>query len=275
MDIMSIIGLVAAVVLMIFGMAGDVEFFQGDFRKLMNFVDIPSVAITIGGTFAALMLMFPVKVFASLPKLLLKVFLPQKFNPQTYILEIVDIAQDVRKNGLLYIDDKISTYKDEFMRKGLQLAVDSTDPEMLRDIMETELGFMMDRHKLGTLFFEKGAGLAPGFGMIGTLVGLINMLKNMDPTNLMNDMGVALITTFYGSLLANVVFLPMGNKLQKRSDEEILCKQIIIEGVIAIVNGESPPQIREKLVSYIPPAMRNLDRVKRDAASSSNAGGGN
>jgi chemotaxis protein MotA len=272
MDILSIVGLIAALFLMFFGMSGD-GFYIGDFATVRNFWDVPSIAITVGGTFAALMLMFPLKVFASLPKLLAKVFMPQKFNPQKYIVEIYEIAQDVRKNGLLSLDEKLGNYKDEFLRKGLQLAVDNSDQDIIRDIMETELGFMMDRHKLGTSFFEKGAGLAPGFGMIGTLVGLINMLKNMDPDTLMNDMGIALITTFYGSILANIVFLPIGNKLQKRSDEEILCKQIVIEGVISIITGEAPNTIREKLVSYIPPAMRNLDKISSSRGGTPPGGG--
>lgn len=270
MDILSIAGLIVGFGLMVFGIVFDMDSLTVNMGAMRNFFDVSSIIIVVGGTFAALMLTFPLKVYASLPKLLLKVFVPQKFNPQNYILEITQIAQDVRKNGLLHIDEKISEYKDEFMRKGLQLAVDSTDPEMIRDIMETEVNFMIERHKAGTQFFEKGGALAPGFGMIGTLIGLINMLAAMDggeAGDLMGNMAVALITTFYGSLLANLFFLPMGNKLQKRSDEEVLCKQIIIEGIISIVNGESPNTIREKLVSYIPPSMRNLEGKNTTAKS--------
>ena len=259
MDLFSIIGLLGAVAFLVFGITFVESTMDINFELIWSFLSPTSALLVIGPTIMCLMLMFPGKVFASLPKMIGKVFMPQKFNPQSYIGQIVDIAQEVRKQGLLSIDEKIATYKDEFMRKGLQLAVDSIDPEQIRDIMETELGFMIDRHKLGVQFNEKGAALAPAFGMVGTLVGLINMLGEMeDPTALMANMGVAMITTVYGCLLCNVVFLPFGNKLQKRSDEEILCKQIVIEGVIAIVNGDNPKAIQEKLVGYIPPAMRNI-----------------
>lgn len=266
MDILSIIGLLGAVAFIVFGISFDSVDFSVDFGLVMNFLDIPSALLVIGPTLMSLMLMFPSKVFAGLPKVFKKVFMPQKFNPQNYITQIVEIATDVRRNGLLSMDEKMEAFEDEFMRKGIQLAVDSTDPEMIREIMETELGFMVDRHKLGTQWFEKGAALAPAFGMVATLVGLINMLGDMDnPESLVANMGMAMITTVYGCLLANVFFLPMGNKLQKRSDEEVLCKQIVIEGVISIVNGENPNTIREKLVSYIPPSMRTLSSSARDA----------
>lgn len=249
MDIMSIIGMIAAWGLVVYGILGS--------GKMEYFIDYPSVAITIGGTFAALMITFPLKTFASLPKAFARVFVPQKFNPRTYIDDVVQIATDVRKNGILSMEDKIVEFKDDFLKKGMQLAVDAAEQDVMRDVMETELMFMMDRHKDVVAFFEKGAGLAPGFGMIGTLIGLINMLADMsDVESLVSNMAVALITTFYGSMLANIIFLPMANKLQKRSDEEVLCKQIIIEGIIAIVNGDAPRRIEEKLLSYIPPAMR-------------------
>jgi len=252
MDIMSIIGLIGCVGFIFYGIM--------DSGVINNFFDLPSIVIVVGGTFTALMITFPLKVFAGLPKQLLKIFVPQKFYPLSYISDIVTIATDVRKSGILSQEDKISDYKDEFLRKGLQLAVDSTETDLLRDIMETELMFMIDRHKLGISFFEKGAALAPGFGMIGTLIGLINMLAGMgdggDINALVANMGVALVTTFYGSMLANVLFLPIANKLMQRSDDEVLCKQIVIEGLISIKNGESPKPIEEKLLSYIPPAMR-------------------
>lgn len=256
MDVLSVIGLIGAAGLLVFGMSSGSNMVQ-----LRNFWDAASIAITVGGTFASLMIMFPLKVFANLPKMLLKIFGPQEYNPQDYIADVVEIAYDARRNGVLFLEEKIPQYRDEFMRKGVQLIVDSAEPEDLRDIMETELGFMIERHKTGVLFFEKGAILAPGFGLLGTLAGLINMLASMEnPAAITSCMAVALITTFYGTILANVVFLPMGNKLKKRSDEEVLCKQIIIEGMILIENGENPKQIQEKLLSYIPPSMRKLNK---------------
>ena len=259
MDLFSIIGLLGAVAFVVFGITFVSELMSFDFSLIWAFLSPTSALLVIGPTIMCLMLMFPGKVFRDLPKMIGKIFKPQKFNPQTYISEIVEIAMEVRKQGLLSIDEKIPEYKDEFMRKGLQLAVDSIDPETIREIMESELSFMIDRHKMGVSFNERGAALAPAFGMVGTLVGLVNMLGEMeDPGKLVANMGVAMITTVYGCLLSNIVFLPFGNKLQKRSDEEVLCKQIVIEGVISIVNGDNPNAIREKLVSYIPPSMRNI-----------------
>jgi len=251
MDFMSIIGLLSGV-----GFLGAAIIMSG---AIENFFDLMSVFIVFGGTFAALMITFPAKVFAALPKTFSKVFLPQKFNPLTYIDDIIQIATIVRKSGLLSLEDRIRDYKDDFLRKGIQLAVDSTEADDLRDIMESELAFMIERHKQGTLFFEKGASYAPAFGMMGTLIALINMLKTIsgdDITSLVVNMGMALITTFYGSILANLIFIPSANKLAQRSEEEILCKQITIEGLISIINGTNPRNIEEKLLSYIPPAMR-------------------
>ena len=249
MDIMSIIGLLAALFFMVFAILVDGE--------LISFWNDVGAAIVIGGTFSALMITFPLKTFITLPKLIAKVFKPQKFVPTDYIDQIVEVASEVRKSGLLALEDKLAEYKDEFFRKGIQLAVDSVEGEEIRDIMESELGFMMARHKAGINLLEKGSAYAPGFGMLGTVIGLINMLVDLsDMDSLTSNMGVCLITTFYGSILSNIVFLPMANKLKARSSEEVLCKQIVIEGVLAIAEGKNPKGIQEKLLSFIPPAMR-------------------
>lgn len=262
MDIMSIIGLLGCIGFIGFGILNSGE--------LINFYNATSIYIVVGGTFTALMITFPLKVFREIPKQILKLFSPQEFNPLKYVKNIVQIADDIRKSGFLSQEDKIAEYKDDFLRKGIQLTVDSTDSEMFRDIMETELIFMMERHKLSISFFEKGAALASGFGMIGTLVILVNMLAGMvdgDSSFLISNMGIALITTFYGAMMANVLFIPAANKLAQRSDDEVLCKQIAIEGLILIINRENPRQIEEKLLSYIPPAMRIEKNSRRGSTS--------
>ena len=258
MDIMSLIGLIASVLLICYGMA--------DGGNILNFIASGAVAVTVGGAFAALMLTFPLKVFASLPKMLSKIFFSGKYNldPQHYAMVMTEVATEAKKNGVLSLDKKLPGFKNEFLRKSLQLAVDSEDPEDIREIMETELGYMIERHKDGVRFFEKGATYAPGFGMIGTLSGLINMFAQTEnPVGFNSVMAAALITAFYGLVLANVIFLPMGNKLRKMSGDEVLCRQLIIEGTVAIANGEPPKQINEKLMSYIPPEMRTPDKIKR------------
>jgi len=251
MNIMSLIGLIAAALLMIYGIS--------DGGDINNFISPGAAAVTLGGTFAALMLTFPLRTFASMPKLLLRVFFPRTFNfdPRRYITDIEEITVSAKKYGMLYFEEKIPEYKDKFLQKAIQLAVDSEDAETIREVMETELGCMVERHKTGIQFFEKGAVYAPGFGMLGTLSGLVNMLAQAeDPAGITKSMAAALIATFYGLIIANVIFLPLSVRLQKRSDEEALCKQLVIEGIAAVVNGEGPKQIQERLISYVPPAMR-------------------
>ena len=258
MDIMALIGLLGA--------AGLVAYGVWDGGTADNFISSSAVAITIGGTLAALMITFPMKVFVSIPKLLFKVFFSRPHNPQKYVVELMALSIDIKRNGMLNVERKIMTYKDAFMRKGVQLAADGANPKEVRHIMETELDYMVERHKSGVRFFEKGAVYAPGFGMLGTLTGLINMLMQADdPGGITNGMAAALVTAFYGLIMANIIFLPMGNKLRRKSDEEVLCKQIIIEGVISIMNEENPLQIQEKLISFIPPSMRSADKIKRKA----------
>ena len=249
MDIMSVIGVIGAAALLIYAMISGGE--------LSHFFNLNSIALTVGGTFAALMVTFPLKVFAALPKLMVKIFAPHEFNPQNNIADIVEAAYIVRKGGISALEDMIPAYKDDLMRKGFALAAESADPETIRGILENEIGAMKERHKTGAQFFEKGAVLASGFGMLGTIVGLISVLSHANnPGNITSEMAAALTAAFYGLILANVIFLPMGNKLRKRSDEEVLCKQIISDGIVAIAAGENPKQIHEKLMAYIPLSMR-------------------
>lgn len=256
MDIMSLTGIIASVLLICYGMY--------DGGNILNFLSSGAAAVTVGGTFAALMLAFPLKVFASLPKMLAKIFMPGKYNikPEKYVEIMAELAGDAKKHGVLYLENKLHEYNDGFLEKSVRLAVDDEAPETIREIMETELGYMIERHKSGVRFFEKGAVYAPGFGMLGTISGIINMLAaSENPIKFNNVMAAALVAVFYGLILANAVFLPMGNKLRKMSDDEVLCRQLIIEGAVAIANGDPPKQIRGKLTSYIPPEMRNQNGI--------------
>lgn len=161
--------------------------------------------------------------------------------------------------GLLSLEDKLNDIQDPFLHNSLLLVVDSVDLEKVKNLMETELTQLDERHALDREFYERGASAAPAFGMIGTLIGLILMLGNMsDVDKLAQGMAVALITTLYGSLLANVIFTPMANKLKARHDEEFLCKTLIMEGVIAIQEGENPKFIEEKLYKLLPATQMKL-----------------
>jgi chemotaxis protein MotA len=155
------------------------------------------------------------------------------------------------------LEDAAYQVEDDFLKKGILLIVDGTDPELVRNILETELAFLEDRHKTGQSIFETMGALAPAFGMIGTLIGLIRMLRNLNnPEAIGPGMAVALLTTFYGALLANLVFIPVAGKLKIRSNEEILNKEVMIEGMLSIQAGENPRIIEEKLKAFLAPKIR-------------------
>ncbi|MEF9983552.1 MAG: motility protein A [Oscillospiraceae bacterium] len=256
MDISNIIGYVMGFGLIAFGIMQGGEF--------GNFVDPASVAITIGGTFSALFISFPLNTFLRIPKHLKIVMFPPKNDPYAYISRITDLAQEARKKGLLALEEKASESGDPFLENSVMLIVDGMEPSKVKQIMESELENLSDRHSVDRSFYEKGAALGPAFGMIGTLIGLINMLYTMDenPDKLALGMAVALITTFYGSVLANMIFQPIANKLQIRHDDEMLCKMIVCEGIISIQAGENPRHIEDKLLNFLPQKKRKVHKDK-------------
>ena len=259
MDIMSLLGMIAAVGFILFGMVFDTETMSVMFSNLRAFFDPASIAITVGGTVAVLMVSFPLKTFKNIGKHLKIVFKPEKYDTEQYIGQIVEIAKEARMKGILSLEDKLGDIQDPFLYDSLLLVVDSVDLEKVKTLMETELTQLDERHAVAREFYDKGAAAAPAFGMIGTLIGLILMLGNMsDVDKLASGMAVALITTLYGSLLANVIFTPISNKLKARHDEEFLCKLLIMEGVIAIQEGENPKFIEEKLYKLLPTAQKSL-----------------
>ena len=263
MDIMSILGFILAVVLVLFGMTFDQEAMKLVFHNLRAFVDIPSMAITLGGTIGVMMLSFPSGAFKKIGKHLKIIIKPYKFDPEQSIEQIVELATEARMKGLLSLEDKLSEIDEPFMHNSLLLVVDSVDSEKVRQVMETELDQLDERHALDRGFYEKAASFAPAFGMIGTLVGLILMLGNMQDVNaLAKGMATALITTLYGSLLANIVCLPVASKLKARHDEEFLCKQLVLEGVLAIQEGENPKFREEQLYKLLPASRKKTDEDK-------------
>lgn len=277
MDLMSIIGWLLAIVLILIGMVltkntgpDGTATYTWMFENLPNFFDPTSIAIVIGGTVAALMVSFPGKCFAKIPKHLKIVFFPTKYDPKKYIAQLVEFAKEARINGLLALEDKLNNTKDEFLRSSLMLVVDSVDPEKVKTLLETELDYLDDRHSQDRAFYDRGSSYAPAFGMIGTLIGLINLLKQLDdPSSIGPAMAVALITTFYGTLVSNCIFGPISNKLKVRHDEEYLCKMIISEGVQAIQAGENPRFIEEKLTQLLP---RNMGGKKGKKGSDDGGG---
>ena len=257
MDVLSILGFILAVGLVMFGMTFDQESMRIVYHNLKAFLDIPIMAITIGGTLGVMMISFPAGAFKKIGSHLKIIVKPYQYSPTDSVDQIVNLATEARMKGLLSLEDKLNEIDEPFLHNSLMLVVDSVDSEKVRKAMETELEQLDERHALDRRFYEKAASFAPAFGMIGTLVGLILMLGNMsDVDALAKGMAVALITTLYGSLLANVVCLPMASKLKARHDEEFLCKQLVMEGVLAIQEGENPKFIEEKLYKLLPASYK-------------------
>ena len=227
----------------------------GSFRV---FISISSVFITIGGSFAAVMASNTLARTFGLMKVLRNALRTQVFEPGRIISMIVTFSEKARREGLLALEDDLDELEDYFLRKGIQLVVDGTDPEIIRNIMETELNNMQTRHEQGIKIFEDWGLFAPAFGMIGTLIGLIIMLQNLggDQTAIGSGMSAALITALYGVVLANTVLIPIANKLIYVNEQEILIRDIMIEGTLSIQSGDNPRIVKEKLVSFLPPEIR-------------------
>ena len=275
-DIMSIVGVLLAFGLMVFGIMcskkedGGYEFVT---TTLKSFFDLPSLIIVVGGVIACLMFAFPITQFTKIPKHLAIIFSPKVYNPEVYIAKIVECAKKARANGLLALEEDTNEMTDAFMKNSFQMVVDSVDQEKVKEQMDCWLANLDDRHGADRAFYDKGAELGPAFGMIGTLIGLINMLQNMsDIDTLGPNMAVALVTTFYGSILANVIFIPISNKLRVRHEEEYLCMTIIAEGVQAIQAGENPKLVQERLVHMLP-EYRQKKFAPADSSAEGESGG--
>ena len=267
MDLMSILGWLFGIFVIAFGILYDSS--AGIVMdNLKNFWDVPSVAVVFGGVVAALMISFPLKCFTKIPRHLKIVLFPTKYNPKDYIVQIVELAKEARINGLLSLEGKLEETKDPFLKSSMMLVVDAVEPEKVKQLLETELDYLDERHAQDRAFYDKASAYAPAFGMIGTLMGLINLLKQLDdPDDIAPAMALALVTTFYGTILSNLVFTPISNKLRVRHEEEYLCKLIIAEGVESIQAGDNPRFIEEKLTQLIPGFL-----VKKGLPGSSDAG---
>lgn len=254
MDIASLVGLLVCLVLVVFGMFNSAG---NTMSGLFYFLDPASALITFGGSIFATMASVSLPNFIGGLKSISLIFKAQNENVPEMIKKIIELSNVARKEGLLSLEEAAGNLEDEFMKKGIMLIVDGTDPELVRAIMETDLNSIEERHKLRSGFWDTLGAMGPAWGMIGTLVGLICMLNNMsDPSSIGPKMGVALITTFYGSMLANWVCTPASNKLQANNAVEIQAKAIMIEGLLSIQAGENPRVIEEKLKSFLAPSER-------------------
>lgn len=253
MDIASIIGFIACLGLIIFGIV------TGDdgVAAIFNFLHVQSAIITFGGAFCCILASNSMSDFLGGLKSIKLVFKAPSIETPQIINKIIELSNVARKEGLLSLEEAAADLDDPFLKKGILLIVDGTDPELVRGILETELSSVEGRHKAKIGFWQDVAAMGPAWGMIGTLIGLINMLQNMsDPTSVGPNMSVALITTLYGSMLANWIATPVSTKLKSNNDAESMVKEIMIEGLLSIQAGENPRVIEEKLKSFLAPKDR-------------------
>ena len=219
------------------------------------YIDVPSMMITIGGAVGATILSNPSDRLKAIGGGLKSAFVSHEPNLVGMVQMIVSFAEKTRREGLLALESDVAELDNEFLKKSIQLVVDGTDPELVRAILDTEIGVLEDRHKS---VFDTLAEFAPSYGMIGTLVGLIAMLGNLaDVSSLGPNMAVALITTMYGSMMANMFGIPIGKKLAARSAQEVVAMELMVEGILAIQAGENPRIVEEKLKVYLPPRLRS------------------
>ncbi len=252
MDIASVIGLAMCLGLMVFGMV-----FGKTFSAVMNFLDPPSALITFGGAFGAVLAMSPMADFIAGLKSFMLIFKVPKASEVDTIKSIIDLSNLARREGLLALEESANNLEDEFMKKGVMLIVDGTDPELVRSILEADLINVDGRHQKNIGFWKNVCAMGPAWGMIGTLIGLVLMLKDLsDPDSIGPNMAVVLITTFYGSVLANWICTPTANKLDALNSAEIKMKEVMIEGILSIQAGENPRVIEEKLKAFLAPKDR-------------------
>lgn len=253
MDIATLVGLVIGVIMVVVGILT-----SGGADSFINFYDLPSIFITIGGSLASTLSSYKVSDFVGgLKSFSLAIKEPNVGNPADVISNIINLSNISRKEGLLALEEATHDMEDEFLKKGINLVVDGTDPDLVRGILETDLTNLESRHKKVIAFWEKWAEMGPAWGMIGTLIGLVNMLVKMDDAAAIGpSMATALITTLYGSLIANWLASPTAVKLSVNNDMEIMMKEITVEGLLSIQAGENPRVIEEKLKSFLSPSDR-------------------
>jgi chemotaxis protein MotA len=257
MDLMTVIGLLISWVLVIGAMM------QGG--NGMAYVNFPSILITVGGTAGAMIATCPADRVKTSWGIFKSAFVTSNKDMVLLVQTIVSFAEKARREGLLSLEGSALELTDnEFLRKSIQLVVDGTDPELVRAILDTEIGILESRHVQNKSLLDSGSELSPAFGMLGTLVGLIAMLGDLTNVDALGPgMAVALITTMYGSMMANMIFIPISKKLAVRSGEEVLSLELMVEGVLAIQAGENPRIVEEKLKVYLPPKLRNqLEQAK-------------
>ncbi len=259
MDLATMLGLMVA-----FGaMAASIFIDGGNPAALIN---IPSVIMVVGGTIGGTMVAYPLKTVMAVPGLIMQSFRLEVSDPRTKIDLFVKLADRARREGLLSLEEEVANVDDEFAKKGIMLVVDGMDPVLVRQVLEIDNDLAERRHATGIAVMSTLGALAPAMGMVGTVIGLIGVLRNLsDPSSLGPSIAVAFLTTLYGSLLANLVFNPMGNKLKQKDKQEMISREVMVEGILAVQAGENPRIVREKLESFLTPKLRGIEAADNAA----------
>ena len=249
MDLGTVIGIVLIMVLLLGAMTMGVG--------VGAYIDVPSVLIVVGGSIGALMVSFKPSQMKSFSKIFMKAVKPGEEDSGELIKKLVEFATKARKDGILALESDVNSEENEFLKKGLSMAIDGSEPDTIRELLEIELEQTSSRHKVHAGIFNQWAGLAGAMGMVGTLIGLVAMLLNMaDPSAIGPSMAVALLTTMYGAIIGNVFGTPIYNILSIRNDEESMIREMIISGIMSIQSGDAPRVLEAKLLAYLAPADR-------------------
>ncbi|MCP5053903.1 MAG: motility protein A [bacterium] len=257
MDIATFLGVLSA-----FGLVGIAIMSRGDFSIFFN---VSSMLVVLGGTFGATLINFPMKDIIRVLRVVRKAFFHKETDFVSIIPEMVRFSRLARRDGILALDKVIGEVDDQFYYEGLRMVVDGTKVDVLTQIMRNEIDFLAARHRVGISIFKTLGQYAPAFGMIGTLIGLIFMLQSLnDASQIASSMALALVTTFYGAILANILFLPIAGKLRERSTAEILRKEMILSGILSIQSGEIPGMVEQRMISFLPTDYRKIYMEQRD-----------
>ncbi|WP_324172975.1 motility protein A [Sulfurimonas sp.] len=249
MDLGTVVGIVLVMALLLGAMSMGVG--------IGAYIDIPSILIVIGGSIGALMISFKPAQMKGFVKVFMIAIKPPITDEIELIKKLVDFATKARKDGILALESEVNSEPNEFLKKGLSMAIDGSEPDTIRELLEIDMEQTSTRHKINSSIFNNWAGLAGAMGMVGTLIGLVAMLLNMaDPSAIGPSMAVALLTTMYGAIIGNVFGTPIYNILTIRNDEETLVKEMILSGIMSIQSGDAPRVLEAKLLSYLAPKDR-------------------
>lgn len=242
----------------LFALISLVTAFLMDGGHLLALLKPTAAMIVFGGTIGATVVSFSLSEIMTVPRLLMIILFQKLPNEVALIEQIVGLADKVRREGLLYLENQLPQIEDSFMRKGIQLVVDGTDPELVRQILETEIYSIQERHHTGASIFEAAGGYAPTMGIIGTVMGLVHVLGNLEsPETLGPSIALAFIATLYGIGSANILWLPIAEKLKNMSKKEVMLQELMLEGIISIQAGYNPLLIRERLSAFLKPKNRD------------------